>query len=119
LLKDHDSNVVTVARPGTPEEKACALSYRVLKEAKAATDGRLLTWLEVRPHTGRSHQIRVQLSSRGWPIYGDRKYGAANGFDGAIALHAHAVTFEHPVSKEKVTVTVPVPESWRAIEHGS
>jgi 23S rRNA pseudouridine1911/1915/1917 synthase len=106
LLKDHDANLVTVVPPGTADAKACKLAYRVLAEHGG------LTLLEVRPATGRSHQIRVQLSSRGMPIFGDVKYGASAPWDGRIALHAWSVTFAHPVGQAPVTVTAPVPPYW-------
>jgi 23S rRNA pseudouridine1911/1915/1917 synthase len=112
LVKDRRTNVVTPARRETPGAKACRLDYRVLGAAGG------LTWVEVRPRTGRSHQIRVQLAARGMPIYGDTKYGASCGWDGVIALHAVAVTFEHPVSKAPVTVRAPLPPAWRELWPG-
>ena len=112
LLKDRDANVVTVVPPGTPEAKPCRLAFRRLAQAGG------LTLLEIRPETGRSHQIRVQLASRGLPIYGDVKYGASRGWDGVIALHALSLTFDHPVQKTPVTVTAPLPDGWRKIWPG-
>lgn len=109
LLKDHEANHVTVVRPGTPGAKASRLAYKQLDVSGP------LTWLEVRPQTGRSHQIRVQLSSRGMSIYGDRKYGATTAWDGVIALHALEVRFAHPVTKELVVVHCPVPSVWNEI----
>lgn len=109
LLKDRDDNVVTAVAPGTPGAKASQLAYKRLGHHA----GRVL--LELRPRTGRSHQIRVQLASRGMPIYGDRKYGASVGFDGMIALHAYQVRFEHPVTKEQMTLTAPLPAAWSAL----
>jgi 23S rRNA pseudouridine1911/1915/1917 synthase len=93
----------------------------------AVLDYRCLTrWahgsvLEFRPRTGRMHQIRVQAASRGWPISGDVLYGARFPFgpavelprDRVIALHARSLTFLHPIRFEPITVTAPVPESWR------
>jgi 23S rRNA pseudouridine1911/1915/1917 synthase len=72
-----------------------------------------LTWLEVRPQTGRTHQLRVQLAHHGHPIYGDRKYGSVRTFDGGIALHARSLTFLHPVRYEPITLTADVPRRWR------
>ena len=62
--------------------------------------------------TGRRNQIRVQLASRGHPIYGDKKYGSKHRFQGAIALHAASLTFSHPTRRESVTISAPVPETW-------
>lgn len=112
LLKNEEQNVVSTAAPKTPGAKACTLHYRLL--GRHPQNPRLAR-LEIRPKTGRSHQIRVQLSSRSMPIYGDVKYGASTGWDGAIALHAASVTFAHPVSKEPVKVEAPFPESWRGL----
>lgn len=106
LLKDKEANRVKVVRAGTPHAKACRLRCRVL-----ARHGNL-SLLDIRPYTGRSHQIRVQLSSRGMAIYGDVKYGSSTPWDGAIALHARHVTFSHPVSKESLTITATLPPSW-------
>lgn len=72
-----------------------------------------LSWLEIRPQTGRTHQIRVQLAHRGHPIYGDARYGSVHTFDAAIALHARSLTFLHPVRYEPITLTAEPPEPWR------
>ncbi|MCR4681379.1 MAG: RNA pseudouridine synthase [Bacteroidales bacterium] len=63
------------------------------------------TLLEVELLTGRHHQIRAQLSAIGHPIKGDLKYGAKrSNEDGSICLHAHQLTFEHPVSHQLVDI---------------
>ncbi len=95
------------------EAKLCTLDYRLL----LSSDNYHL--LEINPHTGRHHQIRVQLSSMGCPIKGDIKYGAERtNKDGNIHLHAREVTFLHPVKKEWITVTAPVPDEalWKWFE---
>ena len=108
-LKKNDALArVEVVPPETYE----SLFARLLYTVKARHDG--LTWLELRPHTGRKHQLRVQLASRGHPIYGDAKYGSPHPFGPAIALHARSLTFLHPVSKEPITLTAEVPKPWRA-----
>lgn len=66
--------------------------------------------VEVELKTGRHHQIRCQLSSIGCPIKGDLKYGAKRSNpDGSISLHARMVEFIHPVSKQPIKITAPVP----------
>ena len=77
--------------------------------------------LELLPHTGRMHQLRIQSASRGWPIRGDALYGAKTPFgppaelprDQLIALHAYQLTFLHPISYEPITLTAEVPRTWR------
>ncbi len=66
--------------------------------------------LEIKPLTGRHHQIRVQLSKMGSPIKGDVKYGYDRGNkDASIHLHARSIEFIHPVKKEKIIITSPPP----------
>jgi len=106
LWKDPGRNVTQIVREGTPGAQQAALAIRRLK-----TNGSR-SLVEVKPVTGRSHQIRVQLASRGWPILGDGKYGSTVRLDGSIALHAHSLTFRHPTKGEEVTVVADVPASW-------
>ena len=68
--------------------------------------------MELRPQTGRKHQIRVQLAHHGHPIYGDAKYGSPHAFGPAIGLHARSLTFLHPVRHEPITLTAEVPKPW-------
>lgn len=75
--------------------------------------------LEVDLKTGRHHQIRCQLAKMGCPIKGDLKYGfPRSNPDGSISLHARRVCFVHPVSKELIDLTAPVPEGslWNGFE---
>jgi len=111
LRKDERRNVVEVVPEGTTGGKAAALRYTVL----GRSPGRC--WLEVRPATGRSHQIRVQLASRGHPIVGDQKYGARSALralDGKprVALHAHKLTFTRPTGPGAISVTAAAPADW-------
>jgi 23S rRNA pseudouridine1911/1915/1917 synthase len=73
------------------------------------------TLLEVRPHTGRKHQIRVQLAQAGHPIIGDRKYGSTRPFPVGIALHSRRLVIEHPVNKIKIVLEAPLPTSWTGL----
>lgn len=83
------------------------------------------TLLECRLRTGRTHQIRVHLHSIGSPVIGDRTYGdftnlpstlrdAAEKF-GRQALHAYTLGFEHPISKERLVFTAPIPDDFAAL----
>jgi 23S rRNA pseudouridine1911/1915/1917 synthase len=83
--------------------KECKLRYRTLRH-----DNRR-SLLEIQLETGRKHQIRAQLASRGFPILGDIKYGAKISFLGGIALHAWKLTFAHPITKERITLVAPIP----------
>ncbi len=113
LLKDEVRNVVSVVSAETPKAKPASLAFRVL----GRSPGR--TWVEVKPITGRSHQIRVQLAARGFSVVGDRKYGAAstlNASDGGwrVALHSRSLTFTHPTRQESISVVAPAPADWPA-----
>ena len=113
LKKDEKKNKTTVYIRDTPDSLKAELSYKVV----SVWNGSYL--LEVRPITGRSHQIRAQLSAIGCAILGDVKYGSAvQSNDGSIALHARQLTFVHPVRKESVTVTAAPPKRswWRVFE---
>jgi 23S rRNA pseudouridine1911/1915/1917 synthase len=107
LKKDEPSTRVEVVPPRTPGARFARLVFVVRGRHEGST------WLELRPHTGRRHQLRVQLASRGYPIYGDSKYGSERPFGHAIALHARSLTFLHPVSKEPITLTAELPKLWR------
>lgn len=108
LAKDERRNVVEVVDSGG---RAARVQFRVLDRSARTTT------LELRPITGRSHQLRVQLAARGLPIVGDRKYGAKTALravDGGLrmALHAHALSFRHPTREEAISVVAPVPADW-------
>jgi 23S rRNA pseudouridine1911/1915/1917 synthase len=94
--------------------KEAILHYRTI----ASSDNYHL--IEVELETGRYHQIRCQLAHIGSPIKGDLKYGAPrSNKDGSISLHARSVTLEHPVKKEPLTITAPVPNDslWKAMSN--
>jgi 23S rRNA pseudouridine1911/1915/1917 synthase len=65
--------------------------------------------------TGRTHQIRVHLASRGWPILGDRVYGHPHETLARQALHAWIVTLPHPVSGQMLDLQAPLPPDLRRL----
>lgn len=106
LRKNTTEGVVHVTEADAPGSKQAALDYLTKR-----TYGQL-SWLEVRPRTGRTHQLRVQLSHHGHPIYGDSKYGSRYRFGNGIGLHARMLTFLHPIRHEPITLTAEVPKMW-------
>lgn len=113
LLKNEKANMSKVVSKETKNAKYAALDYEVLKYNEEID----LSLLKIKLHTGRHHQIRVQLSSRNHSIYGDQKYGG-RGHGKQIALWAYELTIIHPVTKEEMTFKV-LPEkigSWKILE---
>lgn len=105
LVKNERTNKSAAHDTEKPGTKKAVLHYKVV----ARSQNYFL--LEVDLETGRHHQIRSQLSKIGCPIKGDLKYGAERSNpDGSISLHARHISFVHPVSKQKIDVTAPVPD---------
>ena len=94
LFHDRQKNKTYVVKRKRNGVKEASLSYRVVK-----TEGEK-TLVAVKLHTGRTHQIRVQFSSRGLPLVGDSRYG---GGKGEPALFAYRLTFRHPRTGERLT----------------
>ena len=107
LLKDHNRNVTKAydkIGKRTAKAKLATLDYELV----AGIDAHYL--IEARPITGRPHQIRVQLSELGCPIFGDIKYGFKNkNDDGSIHLHCRKMTFMHPIKKKPVSISCDPP----------
>lgn len=102
LLKDSKMNKVVVNKKG----KYAELDYKVLAEKEN------LSLLEVNLHTGRSHQIRVQFSSRNYPLFGDQKYNKKAIVGEQIALYSFSLSFKHPISKEVMTFSLDKPNRY-------
>lgn len=106
LIKVEERNKSYVVSSGRPNAKLARLEYRDIALSKGGYH-----LLDINLHTGRHHQIRCQLANIGCPIKGDLKYGAERSNpDGSISLHAHSVSFEHPVTHQQMTITAPNPE---------
>lgn len=113
LLKNERLNMSKVVKEGTKNAKLAKLDYEVLKYDEEIN----LSVLKVNLHTGRHHQIRVQLSHEGHSIYGDQKYGT-RGRGKQICLWAYEIEIIHPTTKETMKFNV-LPEkigSWKILE---
>ena len=105
LYKDERNNISKVVSKEKKNSKYAKLDYEVITYNEVKN----LSLLKINLHTGRHHQIRVQLSNFGHSIFGDQKYGT-RGKNKQIALWAYKLTIEHPVTKEVMTF-VDLPES--------
>ena len=113
LWRDQKKNKSFTVKKSKPGAKEAVLSYKLIGESQK------YFLLDIDLKTGRHHQIRAQLASIGCPIKGDLKYGAPRSNpDGSISLHARKIDFLHPIKKEEISVTAPVPqdELWRFFE---
>lgn len=112
LWRNEKQNKSFVVKPGTKDAKRAVLTYKAIAQSDR------YTLLEINLETGRHHQIRCQLAAIGCPIKGDLKYGAKRSNpDGGICLHARKIEFIHPVSKQPISITAPVPDDtlWQAL----
>ncbi len=104
LKKNPINNMVYLATATTTGAKYAELDYKILETHKN------LALAEVRLHTGRSHQIRVQMSSIGCPVFGDMRYGGEKAVKGNLALWAYSLAFSHPVTKERLVFKIQPPK---------
>ncbi|MBQ8427087.1 MAG: RluA family pseudouridine synthase [Clostridia bacterium] len=104
MKKNTVNNMVYVCPPTVQGAKFAELEYEITEKH----DG--LSLADVRLHTGRSHQIRVQMSAIGTPLYGDMRYGGEKAKKGHLALWAYYLSFTHPVSKERMVFRVQSPK---------
>lgn len=104
MKKNAVNNMVYVCPPTVEGAKFAELEYQVLE----SKDG--LSLADIRLHTGRSHQIRVQMNAIGCPVYGDMRYGGEKAKKGYLALWAYYLSFTHPVSKERMVFRVQPPK---------
>jgi len=118
LLKVQGEPRATVVDAGHPDARLARLHYRTLGQTPWGS------WLEIELETGRTHQIRIQAASRGFPVLGDSMYASRQAFGvqhederlRAIALHGRTIEFRHPMNREPVQVVAPLSGAWRWLE---
>ena len=102
LLKDEKTNIVKIDKKG----KKSVLDYELIDYKNN------MSLLKIYLKTGRSHQIRVQFSSRGYPLYGDHKYNLKVKDKSNIALLSQTLSFYHPITKEYLTFKLDIPNKY-------
>ncbi len=102
LLKDEKTNIVRIDNSG----KEAILDYELLEYKDN------LSLVRINLKTGRSHQIRVQFSSRGYPLYGDQRYNKNAKVGEQIALFSNSITFNHPITKKSLTFKLDLPNKY-------
>jgi 23S rRNA pseudouridine1911/1915/1917 synthase len=110
LYRDKARRMTMVAAEMAKGVQEAVLDYRVVASAEA------MSRVRIKLHTGRTHQIRVQFASRGYPLVGERKYSTLE--DGCtIALWSYRLAFRHPVTGEKMEFSKDPPEvyPWTAV----
>lgn len=111
LIRDEAANITRAVRAETEGAKKASLDFACVTKKNG------LALLDVSLHSGRHHQIRVQLASRGYHIYGDQRYNPAAKPGQQIALHAYSLTIEHPTLKTAMTFTSrPSGGAWTAFD---
>lgn len=107
LYKDKQKNIVSVMPEQTPQAKYAQLDYQVVAETDA------FSLVRVQLKTGRSHQIRVQFSHLGHPLYGDQKYGQNINQPGQqLALWDNHLAFHHPTLKKRMAFNTNPPATY-------
>ncbi len=113
LRKNTVNNMVYICTPSEDGAKYAELDYKVV-ESKGK-----FSLAQIRLHTGRTHQIRVQTAGISHPVFGDMRYGGANAQKGKLALWAYSLSFSHPVTKERMKFLAYPPETetpWKAFD---
>jgi len=102
LLKDKKNNIVKVSNDG----KEAILSFEKVEYKNN------MSLVKINLQTGRSHQIRVQFSNHGFPLYGDQKYNKNAKVGEQLALFSKSISFMHPISNEYLTFELKLPDKY-------
>jgi 23S rRNA pseudouridine1911/1915/1917 synthase len=109
VRKDETRQRMMIVSSDAAGAQEARLRYRTLRAVGSGT------LLEIELLTGRKHQIRLQLATRGWPVWGEAKYASAPQFPAGLALHARRLVIEHPVRREPLELVAPLPRAWREL----
>ena len=112
IMRHPDHKRLAIARDGQGRE--AVTTWKLIR--KGLWDGRKVAVMEMHPHTGRTHQIRVHLSYKDYPIVGDKLYNRGRSSPAPRQmLHARRISFPHPVTGERMEFEAPIPEDFLAI----
>ena len=115
MKKNPINNMVYVCGQTVEGAKFAEIEYKILEEKGG------LSLAEIKLHTGRSHQIRVQMANIGTPVFGDMRYGGEKAVKGKLALWATSLSFTHPVSRQRLCFKIEPPKDiipWKYFETG-
>ena len=112
IMRHPDHKRMAIARDGQGRE--AVTTWKLIR--KGLWDGRKVAVMEMHPHTGRTHQIRVHLSYKDYPIVGDKLYARGRSSPAPRQmLHARRISFPHPVTGERMEFEAPIPDDFLAI----
>ncbi|MBR2963996.1 MAG: RluA family pseudouridine synthase [Lentisphaeria bacterium] len=112
IMRHPDHKRMAIARDGQGRE--AVTTWKLIR--KGLWDGRKVAVMEMQPHTGRTHQIRVHLSYKDYPIVGDKLYNRGRSSPAPRQmLHARRISFPHPVTGERMEFEAPLPDDFLAI----
>jgi 23S rRNA pseudouridine1911/1915/1917 synthase len=113
LRKNSVNNTVYVCTQTEEGAKFASLDYEIKQESAG------FSLAEIKLHTGRTHQIRVQMASINCPLYGDMRYGGEKAIKGKLALWAYLLRFTHPTTGEKLRFEIEPPKdegAWKLFD---
>lgn len=106
---EEDENFFVSSTHSEKQGKLAVTFFEVIAQNRSYSS------LQLKPQTGRKNQLRVHCSEAGFPIVGDKKYGAQTNPIKRLCLHAQAIAFNHPISGKRMSFSVPVPDEFQKI----